>query len=210
MRTTRLLLAAGFAALLLGHAWGLLLAPPEAAMGETGRILVAHIPTAWAGFASAATALVAASVALWTGGGRAHATTRAAVEASAVLLALTVAQGSAWARPTWGVWVPAGDPRFVLTVAGAGLYAALAAWARWRPAARTALAFGAVLVFPVVPLIHLVTRLARTIHPAPSGPGDLDAAFLAPLVPSLLGTTLLVAATVAERARRLARAPGSP
>ena len=41
--------ALGVAMLIWSHYTGLFVAPPEAMMGDVGRILYAHVPTAWVG-----------------------------------------------------------------------------------------------------------------------------------------------------------------
>ncbi|MEC7947638.1 MAG: transcriptional regulator, partial [Myxococcota bacterium] len=59
-------LALGVVLVTVGHAWGLFFAPPEAMMGDVGRILYVHVPTAWAALVILTAAFVAAIGALWT------------------------------------------------------------------------------------------------------------------------------------------------
>ena len=57
----------GTAMLVWAHYTGLFVAPPEAMMGDVGRILYAHVPTAWVGLLTYLVAFIAAIGALATG-----------------------------------------------------------------------------------------------------------------------------------------------
>ena len=94
----------GLIVLTIGHYMGLFVAPAEAMMQNVGRILYAHVPTAWVSLVCFLVAFVSASGALWSGGRGWDATTVASIEVGVVLTALLLFQGSVWGRPTWGVY----------------------------------------------------------------------------------------------------------
>ncbi|MEL6345817.1 MAG: cytochrome c biogenesis protein CcsA [Myxococcota bacterium] len=96
--------AFGVILLCIAHYMGLFIAPPEAMMGDVGRILYVHVPTAWLSLVCFLIAFIAAIGSLWTGRRGWDATVVASVEVGVVLTALLLMQGSIWARPTWGVW----------------------------------------------------------------------------------------------------------
>ena len=60
------LAALGLVLLTVGHYMGLYVAPPEAMMGDVGRILYVHVPTAWVALVLYLIAFVCAIGTLWT------------------------------------------------------------------------------------------------------------------------------------------------
>ena len=73
-------------------------------MGDVGRILYAHVPTAWVGLLTYLVAFIAAIGALATGKVAWDAMVEATVEVGLLLNVLLLVQGSLWAKPTWGVY----------------------------------------------------------------------------------------------------------
>ena len=51
----------------IGHYMGLFVAPKEAMMGDVGRILYVHVPTAWVALLTFLIAFVQGIGSLWTG-----------------------------------------------------------------------------------------------------------------------------------------------
>ena len=94
----------GTCMLIWSHYTGLFVAPPEAMMGDVGRILYAHVPTAWVGLLTYLVAFIAAIGALATGKVAWDAMVEATVEVGLLLNVLLLIQGSLWAKPTWGVY----------------------------------------------------------------------------------------------------------
>ena len=91
--------ALGVAMLVWSHYTGLFVAPPEAMMGDVGRILYAHVPTAWVGLLTYLVAFIAAIGALATGKVAWDAMVEATVEVGLLLNVLLLVQGSLWAKP---------------------------------------------------------------------------------------------------------------
>ena len=67
MRLHWMLVGLGFTLLTIGHGMGLFVAPAEAMMGDVGRILYAHVPTAWVALCTFLGAFICAIGVLWTG-----------------------------------------------------------------------------------------------------------------------------------------------
>ena len=92
------------------------------------------------------------------------------------MTALTLALGSIWGRPTWGIWWT-WDPRLTTTAILLLIYAgylALRAFtededrrARWSAAV-------GVLAFLNVPIVYMSVRWWRTIHQVQSTPDTVD------------------------------------
>ena len=100
----------GFGLLGNAHYQGLAVAPGELHMGDVGRILYVHVPTAWIALLSFLAAFIAAVGALWTSKFGWDALVGACSEVGLVLTGMLLFQGMVWAKPTWGTyWV--WDPR---------------------------------------------------------------------------------------------------
>ncbi|MCK4177021.1 cytochrome c biogenesis protein CcsA [Aciditerrimonas ferrireducens] len=86
---------------------GLWVTPPSQVMGNLVRLVYVHPPVAWVALYLAFGALGLGSV-LWLWPRTRHPfwdrLAAAAGEVGAVFTALTLATGSIWGRPTWGVW----------------------------------------------------------------------------------------------------------
>jgi heme exporter protein C len=86
---------------------GLWVTPPSQVMGNLVRLVYIHPPVAWVALYLAFGALGLGSV-LWLWPRTRHPLwdrlAAAAGEVGAVFTALTLATGSIWGRPTWGVW----------------------------------------------------------------------------------------------------------
>lgn len=144
-----------------------LIAPAEATMGETYRILYVHVPMAWLGLL-AFTLMAAAAVAYlirrdlkwdhW-----AH----AAAELGWLCCSLTLVTGSIWAHKAWGTWWT-WEPRlasaFVLWLIYSGCLMLRAnVEDRQRRARLTAVL--AIVGMLDIPLVVMATRWFRGIHP---------------------------------------------
>ena len=106
LRKNWIRLCGGLGLGLLGwaHYQGLFIAPPEAMMGDVGRILYAHVPAAWNALLTYLVAFIAAVGSLYTAKRGWDALVEASVEVGVLLNALLLVQGSLWAKPTWGVY----------------------------------------------------------------------------------------------------------
>lgn len=99
-----------FAALgtLLAFAWGLALAlfasPADYQQGETVRIMYIHVPAAWTGMMLYGAMALAAATGLVARAAIADIFCQAAAPIGATLVALCLATGCLWGKPTWGAW----------------------------------------------------------------------------------------------------------
>ena len=116
--------------------------------------------------------------------------------------------GSIWGRPTWGTWW-VWDGRLTSMLVLAFLYVAYIALAqaaeREGVSARIPAIFG-LLGAVNIPIINRSVVWWNSLHQPPSitmGRSSIDAAFLTPLLVSVLGFSLLFGAVVLMRMRAL-------
>ncbi len=195
--------ALGTAMLVWSHYTGLFVAPPEAMMGDVGRILYAHVPTAWVGLLTYLVAFIAAIGALATGRAAWDAMVEASVEVGLLLNALLLIQGSLWAKPTWGVYWT-WDPRLTtcaIMVVAFGVVLALRKQID-EPARRLTISAAATIVaFVNVPIVYLSVKWWRTLHQPYSSPETVDSAMVTPLRVAAFGMLFLATCFVVKRWR---------
>lgn len=183
----------GLLAVLAAHTIGLFFAPAEAHMGETGRILYVHVPTAWTGMLAFTVAFVGAIGTLWSGSRRWDAVLEAAVEVGVVFSGLTLAQGSIWARPTWDTWW-SWDPRLttaaVMMVAFTGVLI-LRSTVHNPERRSTFSAVATIISYVDVPIVYFSVEWWDSLHQPLSTANSVDGPMLVPLLASIAGTTLL-------------------
>lgn len=160
--------------------FGLVTSPPEVGMGHLQKIMYVHVPAAWSAFLAFGVVFVASILYLWRRAESHDLLAASAAEVGVVLTGLTLALGSIWGRPTWGVWWT-WDPRLtstaVLFVIFVG-YLALRAFvdepsqrARWSAAV-------GILGFLNVPIVYMSVRWWRTLHQPSSSPATVDAPYV--------------------------------
>lgn len=197
--------ALGLILLVVGHGIGLFVAPPEAMMGDVGRILYVHVPTAWVAMVVYVIAFIAAIGTLWGGKRRWDATMEASVEVGVLLNALLLVQGSIWARPTWGVWWT-WDPRLTTAAVLLVAFGVVLVLRRTieQPERRTvASAVATIVAFVDVPIVYFSVKWWRTLHQPFSNPRTVDSDMVTPLRIAAFGMLFLALAFVGLR-RRLA------
>lgn len=197
--------ALGLILLVVGHGVGLFVAPPEAMMGDVGRILYVHVPTAWVAMVVYVIAFIAAIGTLWGGKRRWDATMEASVEVGVLLNALLLVQGSIWARPTWGVWWT-WDPRLTTAAVLLVAFGVVLVLRRTieQPERRTvASAVATIVAFVDVPIVYFSVKWWRTLHQPFSNPRTVDSDMVTPLRVAAFGMLFLALAFVGLR-RRLA------
>ena len=118
------------------------------------------------------------------------------------LTALTIAQGSIWGKPTWGVWWT-WDPRLTTTAIMLLIYVGYLALRAFTDdpdrAARWAAAVG-VLGFINVPIVYMSVRWWRTIHQVQSTSSSVDPSYRTGLLLNVIAMTLVVVYFILERA----------
>jgi heme exporter protein C len=157
--------AAAFGALAV---LGLAVAPPDAVQGDAQRIMYLHVPTAWVAYLAFGVTALASGLYLWPRT-RAAAWDRlagASAEIGVLCTGLTLALGSLWGRPIWGVWW-AWDARLITTAVLFFLYLGYLALRRvlgpTEAGARRA-AVAALVAFVDVPIVHFSVEWWRTLH----------------------------------------------
>ncbi|HJR66589.1 MAG TPA: cytochrome c biogenesis protein CcsA [Gemmatimonadaceae bacterium] len=161
------------------QAFGFLTSPPDRDMGHLQKIMYVHVPAAWNAFLAFVVVLAGSVMYLWKREEKWDLLAASAAEVAAVLTALTIALGSIWGRPTWGVWWT-WDPRLtstaILLVIIVG-YLALRSFvdeperrARWS-------AVVGILGALNVPIVYMSVRWWRTLHQPQSSPSTVDPAY---------------------------------
>lgn len=178
---------------------GLLVAPRDAVQGQPQRLMYVHVPAAWTAYLCFAIVLVASIGYLWRRDLRWDTRAQAAAELGAGLTALTLALGSLWGRPVWGVWW-AWDPRLVSTavllLVYVGYLGVRGLSTDPHANARRAAVVG-VLGFVEVPVVHFSVLWWRSLHQPPTvleaGSPPIAAPMLAALLLGVAAFTLLAA-----------------
>jgi heme exporter protein C len=189
-------------------------APPDAIQGDAQRLMYLHVPVAWLAYLAYGITALASLLYLVprTRQRRWDLLAGASAEVGVVFTALTIVDGSLWARPVWGVWWT-WDARLVTTAVLLFLYLGYLALRRVpgpadRRARRSAVV--ALIAFADVPVVHLSVIWWRTLHQQPTvlNP-ELDPQIHGIMAFTLLwgvvAFTVLYAALLAHR-YRLARA----
>lgn len=215
-RRQRVLAAAAAAASIATLVLGLLVAPRDAVQGQPQRLMYVHVPAAWAAYLAFAVVLVASVGYLWRRDLRWDAHAQAAAEIGAGLTALTLALGSLWGRPVWGVWW-AWDPRLVSTAVLLLVYLGYLGVRGLSPDphanARRAAVVG-VLGFVEVPVVHFSVLWWRSLHQPPTvlqpGAPPIAAPMLAALLAGVAAFTLLALWVYLRRLAQLQTQGQSP
>lgn len=194
------------AALIAGQVYGFLESPPDRDMGNLQKIMYVHVPAAWSAFIAFFVVFGASIAYLWTGRAKHDLIAASAAEVGALLTALTLALGSIWGRPTWGVWWT-WDPRLtstaVLLVVFVGYLALRAFTDDYERRARWSAVVG-ILGFLNVPVVYLSVRWWRSIHQVQSSPSTVDATFAWGLRVNAIAFLLLMIYFTRERYRAAA------
>jgi heme exporter protein C len=216
MRLHWMLVGLGFTLLTIGHGMGLFVAPAEAMMGDVGRILYAHVPTAWVALCTFLGAFICAIGVLWTGRLKWDAAMVAAVEVGVLLNGMLLVQGSVWARPTWGVYWT-WDPRLTSALVMCVSFAAVLVLRSLIHQVKRRMTFSAVatiLFFVNVPVVYMSVKWWNSMHQNMSSPETVDSMMVLPLRISAFGMLFLALGLVMARARlalsQLRREDGAP
>lgn len=170
----------------------LLVAPPDRVQGDAQRLMYLHVPAAWVAYTAFAVTSLASALYLWrrTRHVRWDRIAAASAELGVLFTAVTIALGSLWGRPVWGVWW-AWDARLVTTAVLLFLYVGYLALrrvpgSRQVRARRSAIA--ALVAFVDVPVVHFSVVWWRTLHQQPTVLNPE----LNPQIEGVMATTLLV------------------
>lgn len=192
-------------------AWGLAGAPAERLQGESVKIIFVHVPAAWLGMGGWVGIALASIIQLVWRHPLAGISARAIAVPGAVFAALCLITGSIWGRPAWGTWW-VWDGRLTSMLVMFFLYLGYIALANASSeggngrgsVSRVAAVFG-IIGAVNIPIINRSVVWWESQHQKASitlSGSSIDAAYLWPLMASVLGFTLLFAAIVLMRMRR--------
>jgi len=146
--------------------WG---APEDAVQREAQRLMYLHVPTAWLAYLAFFVTAISSALFLWPRT-RSMVWDRiagASAELGVLFTALTLAMGSLWGKPVWGVWW-AWDARLVTTAVLLFLYLGYLALRRIPSGdpigAGKRNAIAALIAFVDVPIVHFSVEWWRTLH----------------------------------------------
>lgn len=168
LRINTLLGAAVVLALTSLVVYALVVAPPDAVQGDAQRLMYIHVPAAWLAYVSF---LVTAICSLLYLIPRTRSLTwdriaGTSAEIGVIFTGLTIALGSLWGRPVWGVWW-AWDARLVTTAVLFFLFLGYLALRRLPASPDTRAkrcAIVGLIAFADVPIVHLSVNWWRTLH----------------------------------------------
>ncbi len=192
--------------LLAGSVIALFVVRPDALQGQVQRLIYVHVPVAWLAFLAFFIVFLMSVLYLVQRDLKWDLIAVSSAEMGVVFTALTLAVGSLWARPTWGVWWT-WDPRLTTTAILLVIYVGYLIVrsladdpdqrARWA-------ALVGIVGFVQVPIVYLSVYWWRSLHQAPSSPRSMAGEFWAVLLLNLAAYTLVYAYLMARR-YRLAR-----
>ena len=149
-------------------ALGLFISPPDAVQRDAVRLMYLHVPAAWVAYLAFGVTTLASVLYLWprTRAAAWDILAGASAELGVLFTGLTLALGSLWGAPVWGVWW-AWDARVVSTAVLFFLYLGYLALRRVpaEPAVRAKRsAIAALAAFVDVPVVHFSVEWWRTLH----------------------------------------------
>lgn len=209
-RVSRVLGWASLVSLVVLALFGLWGAPEDAVQREAQRLMYLHVPTAWLAYLAFAVTALGSALFLWPRT-RSMVWDRiagASAELGVLFTALTLAMGSLWGKPVWGVWW-AWDARLVTTAVLFFLYLGYLALRRIPSGdpigAGKRNAIAALIAFVDVPIVHFSVEWWNTLHQGATirllGKSTMDPAMLPPLIAMTLGTKLWFVGSLLARTR---------
>jgi heme exporter protein C len=158
------------------QASGLLMSQPDRDMGHLQKIMYVHVPSAWVAMIAFTMVFVTSILYLIRRDMKHDLLAASAAEVGVILTALTLALGSIWGRPTWGIWWT-WDPRLTTTAVLLLIFVGYLALRSFTEdedrRARWAAAVG-IVGFLNVPVVYMSVRWWRTIHQVQSTPNTVD------------------------------------
>jgi heme exporter protein C len=190
-------------AVITAQGLGVLNSPPDRDMGHLQKIMYVHVPAAWNAFIAFFVVAIASLLYLWKGEERYDLVAASAAEVGTLFTGLTLALGSIWGRPTWGVWWT-WDPRLtstaVLFIVFVG-YLALRSFvedsdrrAQWSAAVGLLGALN-------VPIVYMSVKWWRTLHQMQSSPSTVDPEFVVGLRTNGIAILLVLIYFITKRYR---------
>lgn len=205
--TARAFGAAAGLLLAVGLYLGLVVVPPDAVQGDVQRIMYLHVPSIVTAYLAFSVVFCASILYLWKRDLRFDAVAVASAEIGVVFTGITLATGTIWGKPTWGVWWT-WDARLTLTAILFTIYVGYLMLRSFAEDPQAGARYGAVLAiigFLDIPLNHFAVYWWRTLHQPssilrPGGP-SVAPAMLVPLAVTFVGLVLLYSYLLLERVR---------
>jgi heme exporter protein C len=191
----------------LGAHLALTWSPPDIEQHDAMRIMYVHVPSVWVAYLGLFLVLVSSAMYLWKRDLRWDRLAVASAEVAVLFTALTLAVGSIWARPIWGVWWT-WDPRVtttaILFVIYVGYLMLRSLQSNPETRARQSAVIG-IVGFVDIPVVHMSVTWWRSLHQGPtlqgmSGP-LLDPRMEITLLVNTVAFTLLFVYLLGERLR---------
>ena len=194
-------------ALATGLYLGLVVVPPDAVQGEVQRIMYLHVPSIVTAYLAFTVVFFASILYLWKRDLRFDAVAVSSAEIGVLFTGITLATGSIWGKPTWGVWWT-WDARLTLTAILFTIYVGYLMLRAFAEDPQAGARYGAVLAilgFLDIPLNHFAVQWWRTLHQPssilrPAG-SSVAPVMLVPLAISFVGLVLLYTYLLLERVR---------
>ena len=194
-------------ALAVGLYLGLVVVPPDAVQGEVQRIMYLHVPSIVTAYLAFTVVFFASILYLWKRDLRFDAVAVSSAEIGVLFTGITLATGSIWGKPTWGVWWT-WDARLTLTAILFTIYVGYLMLRAFAEDPQAGARYGAVLAilgFLDIPLNHFAVQWWRTLHQPssilrPAG-SSVAPVMLVPLAISFVGLVLLYTYLLLERVR---------
>jgi heme exporter protein C len=194
---------AALVTMLIGSFVGLFVVSPDRLQGDVQRLMYVHVPAAWLAFLAFFVVFLMSVLYLIQRDLKWDRVANASAEIGVVFTVLTLALGSMWGKPTWGVWWT-WDPRLTTTAIMLAIYVGYLAIrsfaddpdkrARWA-------AIVGIIGFANVPIVYLSVIWWRTLHQPPSSPRSVSPEILWTLLFNLLAFTLVYVYLMMRRVR---------
>jgi heme exporter protein C len=205
--TARAFGAAAGLLLAVGLYLGLVMVPPDAVQGDVQRIMYLHVPSIVTAYLAFSVVFCTSILYLWKRDLRFDAVAVASAEIGVIFTGITLATGTIWGKPTWGVWWT-WDARLTLTAILFTIYVGYLMLRSFAEDPQAGARYGAVLAiigFLDIPLNHFAVYWWRTLHQPSSilraGGPSVAPAMLVPLAVSFVGLVLLYSYLLLERVR---------
>lgn len=205
--TARAFGAAAGLLLAAGLYLGLVMAPPDAVQGDVQRIMYLHVPSIVTAYLAFSVVFCTSILYLWKRDLRFDAVAVASAEIGVIFTGITLATGTIWGKPTWGVWWT-WDARLTLTAILFTIYMGYLMLRSFAEDPQAGARYGAVLAiigFLDIPLNHFAVYWWRTLHQPSSilraGGPSVAPAMLVPLAVNFVGLVLLYSYLLLERVR---------
>lgn len=196
-------------AMVAGGYVGLRVVGADVEQGEVQRLMYVHVPAAWTAFVAFFVVFIGSVLYLVQRDARFDRLAVGAAESGVVFIALALATGMIWGKPTWGVWWT-WDPRITTTALLLAIFVGYLAVrgfaddpdrrARWS-------AIVGILGFIQVPIVYLSVVWWRTLHQPPSSARSVSPEIWFAWMLNF-GAFLLVFAYLATRRAQLEKVEG--